>query len=225
MADGTAQLPDVVGLCRRFERLYTGAISDVLDEMGHRHQVLPAAIAPLSPGPRLAGAALTVLGERTGSDDPEVVFVPYLRMLGDVRPGHVIVSQPNDHAIAHFGELSAETARHRGGRGAVIDGGCRDVEHILALGFPVFCRYVTPQDIAGRWRLVGHNVPIRVGEVDVHPGDFVVGDRDGVLVVPRALTLEVLRRAEEVAATEDLVRKAVLDGVHPVDAYRRFARF
>src|SRR6267142_2774979 len=92
---------------------YTGAISDILDEMGHPHQV-PAAGRP--------------------RDD---YFLPFLRMLGALGPGDVVVSQPNDSTIAHFGELSCETAKFRGGRGAVIDGGIRDIDYILKLGFPV----------------------------------------------------------------------------------------
>jgi regulator of RNase E activity RraA len=212
-------------LCRRFERLYTGAVADVLDELGYHRQTLPAAIGPLAPAMRLAGTALTVVGEATTSDDPEVIFVPLLQMLGAVQPGQVIVSQPNDTVAAHFGELSAETVRFRGGQGAVLDGGCRDVDYIQRLGLPVFCRYRTPTDIVGRWRLTATNVPIRIGQVDIQPGDMVIGDKDGVVVVPHRVTRKVLERAEEVAATENLVRKAILDGVHPLDAYRAHGRF
>ena len=99
------------------------------------------------------GHAMPVAGEPTDSVDPEEVFVPVLKMLGDLKPGDVIVSQPNDGVSAHLGELSAESAKFRGARGAVIDGGTRDVEYILKLGFPVFSRYRTPQDILRRWKL------------------------------------------------------------------------
>jgi 4-hydroxy-4-methyl-2-oxoglutarate aldolase len=216
---------DVDDLCRRFSVIYTGAISDVLDEMGYRHQVLPSAIQALSLGQTVAGVAMPVEGQATESLDPEEVYVPILEMLGDLVRGDVIVSQPHDSVSAHLGELSAETAKYRGARGAVIDGGARDIDYILRLGFPVFCRYRTPQDVIGRWKLVSYGNPIAIGHVTVHRGDFIVGDKDGVVVIPQAITPEVLRRSEEVVSTENLVRKAVLQGVHPVDAYRTYGRF
>src|SRR5215510_13175191 len=84
---------------------YTGAISDILDELGMRRQVLPHAIRAMEPGSTLVGRALTVIGERADGLARDEYFVPYLRMLGSVGPGDVIVSQPNDLTVAHFGEL------------------------------------------------------------------------------------------------------------------------
>jgi 4-hydroxy-4-methyl-2-oxoglutarate aldolase len=216
---------DVDDVCRRFSLIYTGAISDVLDEMGYRNQVLPSAIQALTLGQTVTGVSMPVEGQATDSEDPEEVYVPVLKMLGDLTRGDVIVSQPNDHVSAHLGELSAESAKFRGARGAVIDGGARDIDYILRIGFPVFCRYRTPQDIIGRWRLVTYGQPIEIGRVKVHRGDFIVGDKDGVVVIPKDVTTEVLRRSEEIVNTENLVRKAVLQGVHPVDAYRTYGRF
>lgn len=205
--------------------IYTGAISDVLDEMGYRNQVLPSSIQALTMDQCVAGLAMPVEGEPTDSTDPEEVYVPILQMLGDLRNGDVIVSQPHDNVSAHIGELSCETAKFRGARGAVIDGGARDIDYILKLGFPVFCRYRTPSDVMGRWKLVSYGKEIRIGKVVVRRGDFIVGDKDGVLVIPREITLRVLEKSEEVVNTENLVRKAILDGAHPVDAYRKYGRF
>ena len=216
---------DVDGVCNRFSVIYTGAISDVLDEMGHPHQVLPWEIQGLTSEHRVAGVAMPVEGQPTASQDPEEVYVPMLKMLGDLKPGDVIVSQPHDSVSAHIGELSAECAKFRGARGAVIDGGARDIDYILKLGFPVFCRYRTPQDIIGRWKLVSYGQPIQIGRVAVQRGDFVVGDKDGVLIIPHRITLEVLQRSEEVIGTENLVRESILRGVHPVEAYRKYGRF
>jgi 4-hydroxy-4-methyl-2-oxoglutarate aldolase len=216
---------DVDDVCRRFSVIYTGAISDVLDEMGHRNQVLPSSIQALTMEQRVAGVAMPVEGEPTDSQDPEEIFIPILRMLGDLKNGDVIVSQPHDNLSAHIGELSCETGKFRGARGAVIDGGARDIDYILKLGFPVFCRYRTPADVMGRWKLVSYGKEIQIGQVLVRRGDFVVGDKDGVLVVPREITLQVLEKSEEVVNTENLVRKAILQGVHPVDAYRKYGRF
>jgi len=216
---------DVDEVCRRFSVIYTGAISDVLDEMGYHHQVLPASIQGLTMDQRVAGVAMTVEGQPTDSVDPEVIYVPILQMLGDLKHGDVIVSQPHDSLSAHLGELSCETAKFRGARGAVIDGGARDIDYILELGFPLFCRYRTPADVMGRWKLVSYGQPIQIGEVAIRRGDFVVGDKDGVIVIPKQITLEVLAKSEEVVNTENLVRKAVLEGVHPVDAFRKYGRF
>lgn len=204
---------------------YTGAVSDILDEMGRHNQSLPAAIQSLVPGQTVAGRALTLRGERTESEDPDVIFVPFLKMLGEIRPGDVLIYETNDDIAAHLGELSSETAKFRGARGAVIDGGARDTEYMVRLGFPVFARYRTMRDIRGRWRLTGYNVPITVGGVAIKPGDLVLGDRDGVLTIPQEIAEGVVTKAEEVVHTENLVRKAILDGMLPLDAYNRFGRF
>lgn len=219
---GSASITD---LCARFSVIYTGAISDVLDEMSRRDQVLPSEIQGLTLSASVAGVAMTVEGEPTTSEDPEEVYVPILEMLGSLKPGDVIVSQPHDNLSAHIGELSAETAKFRGARGAVIDGGARDIDYILSLGFPVFCRYRTPADVLGRWKLTSRDRPVKIGRVTVRSGDFVVGDKDGVVVVPQEVTMDVLEKAESVVGVENLVRKSILQGMHPVEAYRKYGRF
>jgi regulator of RNase E activity RraA len=220
-----AELVALDDVCRRFSVIYTGAISDVLDEMGYRNQVLSSNIQGLKMEQRLAGVALTVEGQSTESFDPEEVYIPILEMLGGLQRNDVIVCQPNDSCSAHIGELSAETAKYRGARGAVIDGGARDIDYILKLGFPVFCRYRTPRDVMGRWKVVSVGQPIRIGDVTIRRGDFITGDKDGTLVIPQEVTLQVLQKAEEVVNTENLVRKAILEGTHPVNAYREYGRF
>ena len=212
-------------VCRRFSVMYTGAISDVLDEMGYSHQVLPSSIQALQMGQRVQGVAMPVEGESTGSTDPEEVYIPILKMLGDLTHGDVMVTQAHDDISAHLGELSCETAKFRGARGMVIDGGVRDIDYILKLQTPVFCRYRTPADVLGRWKVTSYGNPVKIGQVTIKRGDFIVGDKDGVLEIPQEITMQVLEKSEEVVNTENLVRKAVLEGMHPVDAYRKFGRF
>jgi 4-hydroxy-4-methyl-2-oxoglutarate aldolase len=204
---------------------YTGAVSDILDEMGVTGQTLPSQIQALTAGQTVAGRAFTVLGEPSTSQDPEVVLVPFLRMLGALQPGDVLVVQANDEVSSHIGELTSETAKYRGARGAVIDGGARDTQYIQNLGFPVFARYRTPRDIVGRWRLVDYNVPVQIGGARVRPGDFIVGDHDGVIAIPVEIAAAVISRAEEVIHTENQVRKAILEGVLPLEAYEKYGRF
>lgn len=204
---------------------YTGAISDILDEMGFRNQVLPHEIQSLRPGQTLAGRALTVTGEMISGLPRDEYYLPFLNMLGAIEPGDVVVIQSNDDTVAHFGELSCETARSRGGRGVVVDGGMRDVDYALKLGFPVFARYKTPKDTINRWRVSDLNMTVTLGNTEVQRGDYIVGDADGVLIIPQAIAEEVIGKAEAVVHTEDLVRKAILEGMHPVKAYEKFGRF
>jgi 4-hydroxy-4-methyl-2-oxoglutarate aldolase len=114
-----------------------------------------------------------------------------------------------------MGELSAETLQLKGVRGYVVDGGCRDVNFILKLGFPVWCRYFTPRDIAHYWLPDAFDQPIRIGEVTIRSGDLVLGDRDGMVILPEQRAEEIVARAEEATNTENLVRKAILECVDP----------
>ncbi|MGI8991235.1 MAG: RraA family protein [Bryobacteraceae bacterium] len=204
---------------------YTGAISDILDELGYPNQVLPHEIQSIAPGQTLAGRALTVTGEPAANLERDEYFLPFLNMLGAIQPGDVVISQPNDNTVSHFGELSCETAKHRGARGAVLDGGIRDIDYILRLEFPIFARYRTPRDIVGRWRLNAYNVPIRIGLTQINPGDYILGDRDGVVAIPAGIAEQAIAKAEEVVHTENTVRKRILEGMHPAEAYRQYGRF
>jgi len=113
----------------------------------------------------------------------------------------------------------------RGVAGCVLDGGCRDVGFILEEGFPVFTRFVTPEDSTWRWELEATQVPVTIGSVRIEPGDWVIGDDDGVVVVPAAIAEGVLAEAEQKAATESQIRVAVRDGMSPLEAYERYGTF
>jgi 4-hydroxy-4-methyl-2-oxoglutarate aldolase len=212
-------------LYERFSALYTGAITDVLDRRGLMAQTLPTYLRPLRPGMRLAGPAFPTLGRPRPGVDYESSIRKTLTMLGSVPAHHVVVYQTNDTASAHLGELSVTSLRARGGRGAVIDGGCRDVDYILQSDFPVFARYTTPQDCTPRWELIDWGVPVQLGGVHVRPGDYVVGDRDAVVVVPQEVCDEVLEEAEAVAGAESEVRDAVRVGMAPLEAFERYGIF
>lgn len=93
------------------------------------------------------------------------------------------------------------------------------------MGFPSWSRGYTPRDIVGHWLPKSVDIEIRIGDVTVAPGDYVLGDRDGLLRVPKASVGEVLEKAERAIATENLVRKAILDGVDPQAAYLRHGKF
>jgi len=214
-----------VATAERFDALYTGALTDVLDRRGLLHQTLPHELAPLEPGSRLAGPAFTIEGRPHDGHEYDASIRLILDALGRVPAGHVGVYQTNDGSVAHFGELSATSLKARGCAGVVIEGGCRDVEYIRREGFPVFCRYTTPQDCVPRWELTATGVPVTIGGVVVEPGDWVVADHDGIVVVPAGVADEVLAEAEAKVATESEIRRAVLGGMLPLEAYERFGTF
>jgi 4-hydroxy-4-methyl-2-oxoglutarate aldolase len=216
----------VADLAGRFSSLYTGALTDVLDRHGYLQQTLPPELAPLRPGMRLAGPVYPVLGRPNPNRDYDASIRGILEMLGSVPRGHVAVYQTNDRATAHLGELSATSLALRGAAGAVIDGGARDADYILREDFPVFARYVTPQDCVRRWELLAHGeVTIVVGGVRVAPGDWIVGDRDGLVIVPGERVDEILGEAEEKVATENEIRESVRRGTLPLEAYERYGTF
>jgi regulator of RNase E activity RraA len=209
----------------RFSAVYTAALADVLDDRGYREQVLPPEIRGLAPGTRLAGRAFTVEGRAVDHGDWDGSIRKTLAMLGAVPADHVAVYQCNHDRSAHFGELSATSLLARGVAGCVIDGGCRDTRFILDEGFPVFARHVTPEDCTWRWEVVATQTPITIGTVVVRPGDWVVGDDDGVIVVPQEVAEEVLAEAETKVGTENAIRAAVRDGTSPLEAYERYGTF
>ena len=217
---------DLQELQRRFTALYTGAITDVLDRMGFLRQTLPPDINPLRPGMRLAGPAYPIEGRPDPAPVYDTAIRKVLEMLGQVPAGHVAVYQTNDRSSAHLGELSVTSLKARGCAGAVIDGGCRDVDLIIREDYPVFTRYTTPQDCTYRWQLVAHGeVTVTVGDVGIAPGDYVVADADGIIVVPSDAVIEVLEQAEAKVATEGKIRDAVRAGALPLAAYERFGTF
>jgi 4-hydroxy-4-methyl-2-oxoglutarate aldolase len=212
----------------RFAAIYTAALADILDARGFHEQTLPPSIRPLERGMRLAGPAYTVAGRPALNPDAasyDEAIRKVLGMLGDVPEGQVAVYACGQDVSAHLGELSVTSLKARGVAGCVLDGGCRDVRFILDQSFPVFARFVTPEDSTWRWELEATQVPVTVGSVRVEPGDWVVGDDDGVVVVPAAIAEDVLAEAEEKAATESEIRAAVRNGMAPLEAYERFGTF
>jgi regulator of RNase E activity RraA len=209
----------------RFEAIYTAALADILDARGLRSQTLPPAIRALAPGTRVAGPAFTVSGRPAETSDYDAALRKVLAMLGDVPAGSVAVYACEQAISAHLGELSVTSLKTRGVAGCVLDGGCRDVRFILDEGFPVFCSHVTPEDSTWRWELVSTQAPVTIGAVRVAPGDWVVGDDDGVVVVPQSIAESVLAEAEQKAATESEIRVAVRQGMPPLEAYERYGTF
>ena len=210
----------------RIGDVHTAALADVLDRHGLRHQTLPPELLPLSRGSRMAGPIYAIEGRPHPDHDYDTSIRLILEMLGSIRPGHIAVYQTNDTSNAHLGELSVTSLLGRGCLGAVIDGGCRDTAMIRETGFPVFCRYTTPQDCVPRWEVTGHgNITIEVGDVTIGPGDWLVADSDGAIVIPAERVSDILDEARAKVATENSIRTAVLAGALPLEAYEQYGTF
>lgn len=215
----------MASLTERLAACYSGAVHDVLRGMGHENVVLPASIKPLDPSRRLAGPAWTASGHIDRMKSRDETLLGWCTLLSKAPAGHVVVCQPHNHEVALMGELSAQTLAARGVIGYVVDGGSRDTDFVLAQGFPVFCSFLTPSDIVRRWIPDAYGAPIDIGGVTIATGDYVIGDRDGVVIVPRDIAEEVVAQTEQVVATESDMRRALVGGMDPVEAYHKYGKF
>jgi 4-hydroxy-4-methyl-2-oxoglutarate aldolase len=216
-------MPDAIS--QRLGACYTGVVHDVMRAMGLRDFTFPAELRPLMPEKRLAGPAFTIDGRVDPRADAHETLLAWTGLLSKAKAGHIWVCQPNDRVVAHMGELSAETLKNKGVLGCVADGYVRDVDFLLAMEFQTWSRGFTPRDIVGYWLPRAVDVDIRIGDVIVAPGDYLVGDRDGMVRVPRAIAEDVVAKAEAAIATENKVRTAILAGVDPQQAYLEFGKF
>jgi regulator of RNase E activity RraA len=219
-------VPAGTDLAARLDAVYSAAIADVLDRRGLTTQTLPPDLVPLRPGMRLAGPIYPIKGRAAPGADYDASIRSVLEMLGSVPTGHVSVYESGDRESAHLGELSVTSLKSRGVAGAVIDGGCRDVDLIADEGFPVFSRYTTPQDGTRRWEVVAHgDVEIEIGGVRLARGDWILADADGIVAIPAAVAPDVVAEAEEKVATENEIRVAIRAGASPLDAYEQYGSF
>ncbi len=209
----------------RLANCYTGVVHDVLRKMGYRDFTLPPRLRPLMPEKAMAGPAFTILGKVDPTADAHETLLAWTGLLSKCPPGHIWVNQPNDNVIAHMGELSAETLKDKGVRGAVADGMIRDANFLIEMGFQTWHNGYTPRDIVGWWLPAAFDVPIRIGEVDIEPGDYMVGDRDGLIRVPQGVVEEVIEASETDINTESAIRTAIKAGVDPQEAYLKYGKF
>jgi len=212
-------------ITKRLSACYTGVVHDVMRAMGLRDFTLPAEITSNFPDRVLAGPAFTIDGRVDPGADAHETLLAWTGLLSKAKPGHIWVSQPNDRIVAHMGELSAETLKNKGVLGCIADGYVRDTNFLLAMEFNTWSRGHTPRDIVGHWLPRAIEVDIRIGDVVIAPGDYMVGDRDGMVRVPAGRAEEVVTAAETAIATENKVRTAILAGVDPQEAYKRFGKF
>ena len=209
----------------RLQQCYTGAVYDVMRSMGYANNVLQGSIRPMGMQQKIAGKIFTIEGEINTALNQHTSLLKWCEMLSAVPSDTVLICQPNDHTLAHMGELSAETLAFKRVRGYIVDGGCRDSGFIEEIGWPVFCKYYTPKDIVSAWAVTALGELIEIDGVQIRTNDYVLADRDGIVIIPGQIIKEVVEKTEEVLQTENLVRKSVLQGVDPVEAYLKFGKF
>lgn len=217
--------PNQLELFDRMSReLYAAVISDILDGLGFRDQVMASSIRPIDPQSRtvLVGTAHTVLMAPIYETRPE----PYTKIIAaidNLQPGNVgIIATAGTESAAYWGELFSNAALGRGARGMVMDGYHRDTRKILDLGFPVFSTGARPFDAAGRTQCVDFGVPVVCGGVRVMPGDIVFAEIDGIVVIPSAVAEECVAKAFEKVATEDRARDDLRDGALLSDVWNTY---
>ena len=212
-------------LSRKLLGLYTPVVSDVLDHLGVKENVMSPSIRPAYTGARIAGPAFTARAEffpgyREGED-----FSPLVRMMSQVGPHQVVVTATGGKtACAVWGELMSHSARGSGAVGAVTDGVVRDVPLIMKMKsrFPVFSAGFSPADSIGRSKIVETGRTITCGGLRVRPGDYIFGDLDGVVVIPREKVAEAIEAAEEKVITETEFRNSIKKGMSLADAVAKY---
>ncbi|WP_152364498.1 RraA family protein [Microlunatus speluncae] len=221
MSESTPPRGDAERLALITERLYTPVLGDVLDTLGRLHQFLPAGIRALRPEMKVAGRAMPVL-TRDVFGRGERPFGRLTEALDQLAAGEVYLGVTGRSEAACWGEILTATARMRGAAGAVLDGHHRDTPAVLAQDFPVFSRGSYALDSGPRTAVVDYRVPVELGSVRIEPGDLVVGDVDGVVIIPRDVEDEVLERALQKASAENLVRREIEAGMSATDAFAKY---
>lgn len=217
----------------RYDGIRSANIYDTLDRLGIPNQCMDLSIRPLRWEMHVAGPALPIYGTREPRLEDELDR-PQFKDWGQSKAmtPHcvVVVNAEKESTAGHWGEMMSWTAKQHGASGIVIDGGTRDRMGILEIpDWPCFCRYTTPVESAKRWRVVDFRVPIFVSGtltrlIRVNPGDWIVGDADGVMVIPKEMAYEVLIKAEHLEARERGQRADLLAGLLITEVYKKYGR-
>ncbi len=209
-------------LIDRLERLHPAVVADCLDRLGVRNQVLDPTIRPLYPDAKIAGFAATVHcvpmdGVPANRED---WYRGELAAVDALEPGDIMVV--STCRGSYWGELLATASRYRGARGIVADAYTRDTLALIEMRFPTFAAGIHCADSLGRIDVDAVGGTIECGGVEISAGDLVLGDHDGVVVVPAALSAEVIALAEEKVAGESVVREKLAEGMPVSEAFRTY---
>jgi 4-hydroxy-4-methyl-2-oxoglutarate aldolase len=204
------------------ESLTSAAVCDALDALGYRHQSPRIGFLPMTADGVLSGRCRTTLWADMDHADPRPYELELLAVDG-CRPGDVLIAAAGGSVRSGiWGELLSAAARNAGCVGAIVDGAVRDVRQMRAMGFPVYARHTSPYDSKDRQRVIDVDVPVEIDGVRFTPGDLVIADEDGVVVIPRAVETVALQQAWEKVHGENRVRDAIRSGMTAADAYKHF---
>lgn len=211
------------------KELFTAVIGDIMDKLGYFHQFLPPEIRPLRDDMVLVGRAMTVLEadcfENLSQGANPYMSKPFglmLEALDDLKENEIYICTGSSPNYALWGELMSSRAIHLKASGAVVDGYSRDTKGILQLNFPTFSYGPYAQDQGPRGKVIDYRVPIEIGKVRINPGDIIVGDIDGVCVIPQSIESEVISAALEKARGEKVVQQAIQDGCSATEAFKKY---
>jgi 4-hydroxy-4-methyl-2-oxoglutarate aldolase len=214
--------PEVITLDMMRQSLYSAVVCDVLDSLGFPQQSPRVALKPLTCETVLVGRSKTTLWIDLTGPDP----APYekeLLAVDDCRPDDVLIAATGGSTrSAIWGELLSTAAQNRGCCGAIVDGAARDIVKMREMQFPVFALATSPYDSKDRQCVTEIDIPVEIAGVTFHPGDLVIADIDGIVVVPQSVERDAIRLAWKKVYAEDQVRKAIQGGMKATDAYRHF---
>lgn len=222
MAEELYEIP-VAELRERYMKLFTAAVNDVLRFKYKKNCCFPSDYLPLRENMKMAGIAFTIKGAPDITTDGE--FEQRAQMLEDLHQDSVVVWDcTGDTVTAQWGEVMTMAAVRAGCRGAMING-IRDTDAILEQGFPIFNKYRTNVGMLGRFRMYHYQKPVRIGEIEVYPGDFIFGDIDGVICVPQKIAYDVLVEAEKILDKEVQIKGWVEEGLKPTEVVAKGGYF
>lgn len=211
------------------KELFTAVVGDVLDTLGHLNQFLPPQIMPLDKGMKLVGRAMPVLEADAFASSHESPgplakrpFGLLFEALDDLREDEIYIATGSSFRYALWGGLMSTRAMHLKAAGAILDGYVRDSNEIEALGFTIFSRGTYAQDQGPRGKVIDWRCPIEIEGVRILPGDLLFGDREGVLVIPRAVEEQAIELALKKVRTENQVAIAIRGGMSTVEAFETF---
>lgn len=203
------------------ETLYTAVICDVLDSLGRRRQSLPHRIRPLTPATKVCGRILTARAEAVDAI-PEAPYELEIAAVDRLRAGDVLLIDGQDDATCGlWGELLTTACKVKGVRGAVMTACARDLWNLKDMDFPVFAVGHHPADSKGRVDFVSVGEPIEIGGVAASTGDYLIGDEDGIAVLPAGVAAEAVRLAREKVVGENAARADLERGVSMKEVFRR----
>lgn len=227
----------VLELQARWDKIRVANIYDVLDEMGYPNQCLDLGIRPLFPHTHLAGKAVTLRGSRDPRTREDIEAAKSESTDAMVRPGDlyypgcvVVVECGGEPWTGKFGEMTSWHLKQSGARGIVLDSFIRDSWGLEVIpDYTVCARGTSPIESAKRWRIQATNVPIAMpgtltSQVRVAPGDWVIAEADGVIVVPQEIAMEALVKAEDVERREQGMRDDFARGMSFREAYEKWGR-